>query len=48
MQIPAVSFVGIFVGIEKLSDRANFAIPDEENEQMARKNGGVGTNPNQI
>jgi hypothetical protein len=49
--IPAVRFVGIFVGIVLVSEEqtftANFAIPNEGIEQMARKNG-VCANPRQI
>ena len=43
--IPAVRFVGIFVGIVLVSGEqtftANFAIPNEGIEQMARKNDGA-------
>jgi hypothetical protein len=48
--IPAVRFVGIFVGIVLVSGEqtftANFAIPNEGIEQMARKNDGASANPN--
>ena len=50
--IPAVRFVGIFVGIVLVSGEqtftANFAIPNEGIEQMARKNDGTCANPKQI
>jgi hypothetical protein len=50
--IPAVRFVGIFVGIVLVSGEqtftANFAIPNEGIEQMARKNDGACANPKQI
>ena len=46
--IPAVRFVGIFVGIVLVSGEqtftANFAIPNEGIEQMARKNDGACAN----
>jgi hypothetical protein len=50
--IPAVRFVGIFVGIVLVSGEqtftANFAIPNEGIEQMARKKDGACANPKQI
>jgi hypothetical protein len=50
--IPAARFVGIFVGIVLVSGEqtftANFAIPNEGIEQMARKNDGGCANPKQI
>jgi hypothetical protein len=50
--IPAVRFVGIFVGIVLVSGEqtftATFAIPNEGIEQMARKNDGACTNPKHI
>jgi hypothetical protein len=48
--IPTVRFVGIFVGIVLVSGEqtfsANFAIPNEGIERMARKNDGASANPN--
>jgi hypothetical protein len=50
--IPAVRFVGIFVGIVLVSGEqtftATFAIPNEEIDQMARKNDGACADPKQI
>jgi hypothetical protein len=50
--IPAVRFVGIFVGIVLVSGEqtftATFAIPNEGIEQMTRKNDGTRANPKQI
>ena len=50
--IPAVRFVGIFVGIVLVLGEqtftASFAIRNEGIEQMARKNDGACANPKQI
>jgi hypothetical protein len=50
--IPAVRFVGIFVGIVLVSGEqtfaATFAIPNKGIEQMARKNDGACGNPKLI
>jgi hypothetical protein len=44
--VAAVRFVGIFVGIGDQTFTANFAIPNEGIEQIARKNDGASANPN--
>jgi hypothetical protein len=50
--IPAVRFVGIFVGIVLVSGEqtftVTFAIPNEGNEQMADRNDGACANPKRI
>jgi hypothetical protein len=46
---PSVQFVGIFVWHREIKTiAANFAIPNDGIEQMARKNDGAGATPKQI
>jgi hypothetical protein len=46
--IPAVRFVGIFVGIGKTNVHCRFRCSEQGIEQMAAKNDGACANPKQI